>query len=92
MNPLASVRPCGEDVPCSARAASCRPTIQPSVPAAAARYGPANGVTFTEASVGGLRLLDVLAGYERVILVDAVQTRGSRPGDVCQLAASDLPT
>ena len=32
-------------------------------------------VTFTEASVGGLRLLDVIAGYERVIVVDAIQTR-----------------
>jgi hydrogenase maturation protease len=61
------------------------------VRAAAAQYAPADGVTFAEASVGGLRLLDALAGYERVILVDAIQTSGGQPGDVYQLAASDLP-
>ena len=61
------------------------------VRAAAARYAPADGVTFAEASVGGLRLLDTMAGYERVILVDAIQTSGGQPGDVYQLAAGDLP-
>jgi hydrogenase maturation protease len=61
------------------------------VRAAAARYAPAKDVTFTEASIGGVRLLDALAGYERVILVDAIQTRGGRPGDVYRLTASDLP-
>lgn len=60
------------------------------VRAAAAQYAPADAVTFAEASVGGLRLLDALAGYERVILVDAIQTSGGRSGDVYQLAASDL--
>jgi hydrogenase maturation protease len=48
------------------------------------------GVDFAEASVGGLRLLDVLAGYERVILVDAIQTPGGKPGDVYYLHAGDL--
>ena len=57
---------------------------------AAAQCSPANGVTFAEASVGGLRLLDLLAGYDRVILVDAIQTRGSRPGDVYRLGPDDL--
>ena len=61
------------------------------VRAAAARYAPANGVTFAEASVGGLRLLDALTGYERVILVDAIQTRGGQPGNIYRLTASDLP-
>ncbi|MBS3784838.1 MAG: hydrogenase maturation protease, partial [Anaerolineae bacterium] len=31
-------------------------------------------VDFSEASVGGLRILDVIGGYERVIMVDAIQT------------------
>jgi hydrogenase maturation protease len=39
-------------------------------------------VTFAEASVGGLRLLDRLAGHERIIIVDAIQTRGGQPGDI----------
>jgi len=60
------------------------------VRAAVAQYVPADAVTFAEASVGGLRLLDALAGYDRLILVDAIQTSGGRSGDVYQLAASDL--
>jgi len=47
-------------------------------------------VTFAEASVGGLRLLDTIAGYDRVILVDAIQTPDGQPGDVYRLYPSDL--
>lgn len=50
-----------------------------------------NGVTFAEASVGGLRLLDLLAGYERVILIDAIQTNKGRPGEVYHLSLDQLP-
>jgi len=60
------------------------------VRAAASQCSPANGVTFAEASVGGLRLLDLLAGYERLILVDAIQTPAGRPGDIYRLGLSDL--
>ena len=48
------------------------------------------GVTFAEASVGGLRLLDTLAGYERAIIVDAIQTRDGKPGDIYHLYPNDL--
>lgn len=61
------------------------------VRAMAARCLPGSGMTFAEASVGGLRLLDLLAGYGRVILVDAIQTRGGRPGDVYRLSLDQLP-
>jgi hydrogenase maturation protease len=54
-----------------------------------ARSLPDN-VTCAEASVGGLRLLEVIAGYERVILVDAIQTRNGKPGDIHRLHADDL--
>jgi len=47
-------------------------------------------VTFAEASVGGLRLLDVIAGYERDVLVDAIQTRDGRAGDIHRLHPNDL--
>jgi hydrogenase maturation protease len=60
------------------------------VRAAATQCSAANGVTFAEASVGGLRLLDLLAGYDRVILVDAIQTHAGRPGDIYQLSPADL--
>ena len=48
------------------------------------------GVVCAEASVGGLRLLDILTGYERVILVDAIHTPGGRPGDITLLHPNDL--
>jgi hydrogenase maturation protease len=47
-------------------------------------------VAVTEASLGGLRLLDVLAGYDRAILVDAIKTPGGNPGDVYTLAAEQF--
>ncbi len=34
-----------------------------------------------ECSVGGLNLLDVFAGYDRVIVLDSLQTTGGTPGD-----------
>lgn len=49
-----------------------------------------NGVDFKEASVGGLRLLEVIAGYEHLILVDAIQTRDGQPGDIHRLTAAGL--
>jgi hydrogenase maturation protease len=60
------------------------------VRAAASRRSPSNSVAFAEASVGGLRLLDLLAGYERVIMVDAIQTRGRQPGDIYRIGPCDL--
>jgi hydrogenase maturation protease len=33
-----------------------------------------------DCSVGGLNLLEVLRGYERVIVLDSLETRGGRPG------------
>ena len=48
-------------------------------------------VDVAEASLGGLRLLDVTAGYDRLILVDAIQA-GGRPGRVCRLGLDDMPS
>ena len=47
-------------------------------------------VACAEASVGGLRLLEIIAGYERVIIVDAIQTADGQPGDLYQLHPNDL--
>lgn len=47
-------------------------------------------VTFQESSLGGLNLLDVLAGYERAIIVDAIQTRDGEAGDVYHLNSDDF--
>jgi hydrogenase maturation protease len=40
------------------------------------------GVDTAEASLGGLRILEIITGYERLILVDAIQTADGRPGEV----------
>ncbi|MBN1177707.1 MAG: hydrogenase maturation protease [Anaerolineae bacterium] len=56
----------------------------------AARRCPRADVTFAEAGVGGLRLLEQIGGYARVILVDAIQTPTGRPGDVRCLRPGDL--
>ncbi|MBU0705210.1 MAG: hydrogenase maturation protease [Chloroflexi bacterium] len=47
-------------------------------------------VDVAEASLGGLRLLDTVVGYDRLILVDAIQSSGGRPGQVYRLGPGDL--
>ncbi len=47
-------------------------------------------VDFDVGSVGGLRVLDVIKGYERVIMVDAIQTPDGEPGEVRRLSPQDL--
>jgi hydrogenase maturation protease len=47
------------------------------------------GVEVLDGGTGGLALLDLMAGVERVILVDAVET-GRPPGAVIRLAGTDL--
>ncbi len=51
---------------------------------------PAN-LTVTEASVGGLRLMEMLVGYDRVILIDAIlKNNGDQPGTIYQMTLDDL--
>ena len=55
------------------------------------RIGDA-GVEFLEASLGGLRLAEQLTGYDRAILIDAIQTRDGVPGTVYRLTLEDMPS
>jgi len=41
--------------------------------------------TVMETSMGGLNLLDLLTGYDRAIIIDAIQTRNGKPGQIYQL-------
>ena len=43
-------------------------------------------VTVVETSMAGLDLLDLLAGYDRAIIVDAIQTVGGKSGQIYRLA------
>ena len=48
-------------------------------------------ITITEASVGGLRLMELMIGFDRVILIDAIMTQnGHDYGFIHQMSLDDL--
>jgi hydrogenase maturation protease len=47
-------------------------------------------VTVSQASVGGLGLLELVVGYDRVIILDAIQTGLAEPGDIHRLAPEEF--
>ena len=48
-------------------------------------------ITVTEASVGGLRLMELLIGYDRAIIVDALLgSNGNPPGTIHHMTLDDL--
>ena len=49
-------------------------------------------VTVKETALSGLSLLDEVAGFERLIIIDAIQTRGGKPGSIYKLSPSDFKT
>jgi hydrogenase maturation protease len=49
-------------------------------------------VTVAEASVGGLHLMEMMMGYDRVILIDALQHHDVMPGTVRRMTLEDLRT
>jgi hydrogenase maturation protease len=49
------------------------------------------GVDVQEEEAGGLRLMERMTGYDRVVLVDAAVTGGA-PGTIRRLEPDDLPT
>ena len=49
-------------------------------------------VVFDEAQTGGMNLLDVIRGYEQVILVDAVSLSHLSHGQVIRFRVDELPT
>ena len=48
-----------------------------------------HGVVVTEASVGGLRLMEMMVGYDQAILIDSLVSDG-QPGTVRCLTLADL--
>lgn len=47
-------------------------------------------VEVKEASIGGLGILGLIQGYDRVIVIDSIQTKNGRPGQIHKLKPSDL--
>lgn len=57
----------------------------------ARRLGPMDGLdVVAECSVGGLELVPIIAGYDRVIVFDSIKTRDARPGAWHRFTAADL--
>jgi hydrogenase maturation protease len=53
--------------------------------------GPESAITVTEASVGGLRLMELMIGFDRVIIIDALRVKdGLGVGSIHRLALDDL--
>ncbi len=48
------------------------------------------GVEVEELPAGGLELLDMVLGFDKVVIVDAIQTRGGVPGQVHILEEADF--
>ena len=48
------------------------------------------GIEVLEAAVAGLDVLDILTGYDKTIIIDAIQTRAGTPGQIYRLEADAL--
>ena len=48
-------------------------------------------VEISEACVGGLSLAEMMVGYRRAVVIDAIMTRGGVPGTVYCFKLPDLP-
>ena len=48
-------------------------------------------VDVAETSSAGLGLLDIIGGFQRLIVIDAIQTRDGKPGSIYRLGLEDLP-
>lgn len=46
-------------------------------------------VTVSEASVGGLSLLDLVVDHDKVIIIDAIQTAAGQPGEIHRLSPNE---
>jgi hydrogenase maturation protease len=47
-------------------------------------------VIISEACAGGIRMLDLLTGYDSAIIVDAIQTKREKPGHIYRFDQSNL--
>jgi hydrogenase maturation protease len=55
------------------------------------QWAGAGGVEFCEASIAGFDLLELLAGFDTVIIVDAIKIGRGAPGTIYSLVPEDLP-
>ena len=48
------------------------------------------GITVDELAASGLELLDVVRGYDKLVIIDAIQTKGGKPGQLHVLEERDF--
>ena len=51
---------------------------------------PSTSVIVEEASIGGLDILEVLSGYDKAIIIDAIDTEKGTPGTIYRLEMDDI--
>jgi len=49
-------------------------------------------ITIDEAQTGGMNLLDLLLGYDKAIIIDAVKTQDKKEGEVNRIPLNDFST
>jgi hydrogenase maturation protease len=57
-----------------------------------ARFAGQKNITVAETAEMGLSLLDYIAGFDTLVLVDAIQTQKAMPGFVHEICGEDLQT
>ena len=57
-----------------------------------AEDGAASQVDIVESEVGGFSLMELMTGWEKVILMDSIQFEGLEPGAVIRIEPEDLHT
>jgi hydrogenase maturation protease len=57
-----------------------------------AEAGAGESVNVVESEVGGFTLMELMAGWNKVILLDAIQFEGLQPGAVVRIDPGDLHT
>jgi hydrogenase maturation protease len=55
------------------------------------RLSQRDDLVFQEASVAGLALLDLVCGYQNLIVIDSIKTERGKPGQIYRLAEDSLP-
>jgi len=54
------------------------------------KKGEMHGVDVEELAASGLELLDVVRGYDKVVIIDAIQTTKGKPGELYVLEEKDF--
>lgn len=49
-----------------------------------------SGIEISELYAGGIRLMDVMIGYDKAVIIDAILTSNGKPGTIYTLSPSDL--